>query len=128
MKSTMSLIALTFLFFGSCSKNKKVANEIEGTWKEVKANNVAVSDSIADKIIFEDCKHKKKENCKCTVVDGQGGDDIEYYYSIDDKGKTIVLEIPVGFLTANTTIDILELEGDKLIFKWASYTGEYIRL
>lgn len=111
----------------SCSKDKKRAMELEGTWLEVKVDQTVIPDAYADKIIFGPCKNKENKDCDCTIQDGGSTYSTDFRYEIDGKGETLILKYSVGFLTSNSSSTITAYSGDAMTIQWSNYTGEYKR-
>ena len=130
-KSKMKKIVLPALLclalFTGCSKDKKTAQEIEGTWLETKIDGMDVADGYQDQISFAACKNKKKEYCECKITDSNGDTYFTYDYKIDDKGETLVLDLSSGIISVKVSQTIVELEGNNMVIDWGSYIGTYTK-
>lgn len=116
-KIQLVLLALAIVII-SCSKNQKVVNQLEGTWKvtSVKENGVAQPDSTYknSRYTFEKCKVKKGA-CPGTLT--EDGKSIGFTYDISDKGKKMTITV----FGVSETSDILEHSKSK--FVWRSMDG-----
>ncbi len=117
-KAKLLLLAAVALTITFCSKNQRVVNQLDGTWKvtsEVE-NGVAQPDSTYKDVVykFEKCKVKKGD-CNGTLT--EKGKSITFTYKITEKGKKIII---TTFGVA-TTSDIVEHSKKK--FKWKTVDG-----
>lgn len=81
------LVAVSLLFITSCSKDQKIAKQLDGTWKVDKIIpkiGSAITDSLPT-LSFTKCKVKKTT---CTGIwKSFDGSSVEFEWDIEEKGK-----------------------------------------
>ncbi len=110
------LFVFGIILFASCSKDQKVVNQLEGTWKETSrnVNGVAQTPSNAT-YAFEKCKVSKSD-CNGTI--SEDGKSFPFTYSISDKGKTVKININVLGFVDSSTGTIVEHTSSKFIYSY----------
>lgn len=125
----MKLRSITFLLsiillLGSCAK-KKAQKKIEGSWLEVKVNNVDVPVGAQDMLTFGECK---SGDCTLTISDASSTTTLSTFYELDDGGETLLIITLSGNFTIKDKNPITELTDTKIVIDWGTYIGEYTKI
>src|SRR5690606_16371118 len=96
MKRLLIAGLLVSAVFVSCSKEQRVVNKLEGTWKASSAKaeygglsiDIPIDDTINIQYTFYDCKLKDGD-CEGLYVNSLDGSSDNFTYTIGDGGNTI---------------------------------------
>ena len=121
---TLILFVAVLLLSSGCAK-RKAQKIIEGSWSEVKVDNVDIPIEAQDILKIDACE---SGNCLLTITDATGYVSLSTYYELDDKGAQLVIITLLGNFTAKTRYSIIELTEETLIIDWKTYVGEYVKI
>ncbi len=113
-KLLFALLAVTVLVSSSCSKEKKINRRIDGSWKEVSYNGVAVPADEQSTITFSKDKKGGTGTMSYSIIS------IPFTYTLVEDKMTIVSTI--DGISDTEIVTINTYEKDKL--EWTDSDGD----